>query len=88
MLLSSIAFMMPYCTPMSTTANPIPEVKSANRTQSWARFRQARGTGFGLCMGRESGGRSQGRESGVGRDQEGRRYSPCPRRMFLLPPGS
>lgn len=50
-LLSSMAFMMPYCTPMSTTANPMPDANSASRTFSWVRFFQASGTGGGRMYG-------------------------------------
>src|SRR5262249_56414079 len=48
---SSIAFMIPSCTPMSTTANPIPAANRANRTRSWARFFQAKGTERTADMG-------------------------------------
>ena len=66
-LASSIAFMMPYCTPISTTANPMPAANSANRTLSWARLRQASGTGGGGGMGRSRNGRESAR--GVRRDE-------------------
>ena len=55
------------------------EVSPGQGNRVWSRHGSESESGVGSRVSRESG---------VGRDQEGRRYSPCPRRLFLLPPGS